>query len=340
MIKTNLRNNYDKLISIIPDAAIIFDKNGVIFHVNNNFKELFTIEKYKLRRGQKLDTLSKDLFDLKIFLNNVLANTYDNWPQVFHWKTQSFTVNVSRLIVERSINYFVIFHDITALEQLEESRKKFTSNVAHELRTPLTSISAIAELIAFNDNLTSLEIQKEAKTIYSEVDRLSKLVIDLLEISKYDNKQNDISSIRSEFPSIKLSNYLERFFQNKLFEKKIYLSINDENIMLFGNIEDYIQIGINLIDNSLFYAHSEINLTIRNKEETKEIVVSDDGIGMDEEQTKHIFDRFYRTDESRTRNSGGTGLGLSIVAEIVKRNNGKITVKSALDKGTMIKIIL
>ncbi|WP_339147220.1 MULTISPECIES: ATP-binding protein [unclassified Sutcliffiella] len=236
----------------------------------------------------------------------------------------------------------LVFHDISELKKLEQMRKDFVANVSHELKTPITSIKGFSETLldgAMNDKDT---LEYFLSIILKESDRLQSLIEDLLDLSKIEKQGFKLNPEYFE-----ISGILEEIFvilKGKAKEKEIELIMNrpQKDLFLFADASRVKQVFINLINNAIAYtpAGGEVKVDVEEVGEEIVIVVSDTGVGMEQEEIPRIFERFYRVDKARSRNSGGTGLGLAIVKHIVEAHHGTISVKSRLNKGTTFTVKL
>ncbi len=226
------------------------------------------------------------------------------------------------------------------LNHLKKERNEFLASISHELRTPLTYVKGYAD-IARREGVNEEERNKYLHIIYEESEHLSSLVKDLFELAKIDQHSFVIHKEKvsmCEFMK-NLLNKIEPAFQ----KKKIHLSITCPT-GVYANIDRsrFEQVMINLLDNALKYSSSEstVALEVKVNEATNKLTisVSDEGIGIPESEIPFIFNRFYRVEKSRSRESGGTGLGLSIVKEIVEAHGGQVFVDSHYGRGTVIII--
>ncbi|WP_240473268.1 sensor histidine kinase [Oceanobacillus caeni] len=235
----------------------------------------------------------------------------------------------------------LVIHDITELKKLELMRKDFVANVSHELRTPITSIRGFAETL-LEDDLKNKEVAKEFLTIiYNESDRMQLLIEDLLTLSRLE--QENVQLVVNEIDVEGLLKDIIPAYQMKARKKKISIAFSmDEKLNFKADKEKIKQIIINLLDNAIHYTQEQgkVFLTIDSTEEYVHIHVSDTGMGIDKAALPRIFERFYRVDKARSRNTGGTGLGLAIVKHIVDVHDGKIVIDSEINKGTDIHIYL
>ncbi len=330
-ISDNLHESLFEVIKILSEPAIIVDDNLQVITANIDFKDSFDIPKYVVRKGAKLDRVLQKNDNIKKYIENVFLKK-KNDSDIIIYQKRYYNIKVSKIKMESSIAYLFLFHDVTEQELLEIRTKKFTSNVAHELKTPLAGISSIAEIIAFNDKMGEQEIRKEARYIYDEVQRLSKLVNDLLQISKFDKNpwliKKEILDVNAVLDHV-LNSLRVKLDSNNI---EVIRDVHEE--MIYADFDALVQIFINLIDNAIKYAKTKIRIKVSSFGNMIRVKVEDDGIGMTQIQASKVFVRFYRTDESRDKNSGGTGLGLSIVKDLVSLHDAKIIVRSKVDIGT------
>lgn len=226
------------------------------------------------------------------------------------------------------------------LEQLKKERNDFLASISHELRTPLTYIKGYAE-IAQRRNLEKDEQFKYLGIISEEASKLSTLVQELFELAKMDE-----NSFVIQKKQVNLNSFLKGIFEKispAFIEDKKILTLNcQEDIQANIDPVRFEQVIINLLDNARKYSDQNSTTLIEVKQEKRKIhiFIKDQGKGIPGKDLPRVFERFYRVDKSRTRALGGSGLGLSIVKEIVNAHNGTISIKSALDKGTTVEIIL
>ena len=215
-------------------------------------------------------------------------------------------------------------------------RQEFTSNVSHELKTPLHVISGYAELIK-EGIVKDSDVKEFGEKIYSEASRMSKLVEDIMKISKLESDKT------IEKTQLKLKNIVVSIVDSLMIEAdkknvKFKLSLNDCSIS--GNYDSIYSLIFNLADNAIKYNKINGKVTIKLQEVSNNVILSvkDTGIGIPKEDLDRIFERFYRVDKSRSKDSGGTGLGLAIVKHSLIVNNATIKVESELKKGSTFTV--
>jgi len=234
----------------------------------------------------------------------------------------------------------IINQMLDRLENSFENQTKFVSDASHELRTPLAIIKGYAEIIKkrrFSDE----EIFEESiDSIINETENMKNLVQKLLFLAK-----GEITKINTNFQIIEMKEFVQQIHTDTEVSSKshkFYLEKNQE-YKVEADVTLLQQAIRALIENAIKYSEENTNIYIESiiKDGKKGIVsIRDEGVGISEEDTKRIFDRFYRVDDSRTKATGGTGLGLAIVKRIVEIHKGEIEILSELGKGTKISIIL
>lgn len=217
------------------------------------------------------------------------------------------------------------------------SRQDFTANVSHELKTPLTAISGYAELIE-NDMVDAEKQKKFAGDIKKNADRLVDLINDIIRLSELDSKEVSMDFMQQNL--YEAAKDRVELLKTAAAGKEVSLSLEGEDAFLLSNRGLLVELLDNLIQNAVRYNYAGGKVLVKTGNENGHafLCVSDTGIGIPESEQERIFERFYRVDKSRSRETGGTGLGLSIVKHIVELHDGKIELKSEVGKGTDIKI--
>ncbi len=220
----------------------------------------------------------------------------------------------------------------------ENLRREFSANVSHELKTPLTSISGFAEII--QDGLVKEEdIKKFAGRIYNEAQRLITLVEDIIKLSKLD--EGNVELEKEEVDLYKLTREILTRLSPQAAKRKVHVEVTGEPVEYVGIRQILDEMIYNICENAIKYNKEGGKLTVwvGNTLQGKKICVTDTGIGIPENETDRIFERFYRVDKSHSKETGGTGLGLSIVKHGAMLHGAKIHVDSKLGEGTKIELI-
>lgn len=330
------------LIENMGSALIMIDREATVSIVNRQFLEGFelTIDDVK---GRNFLTLGLPN-ELEKFIDHVFLTELPYRKQIevevqqeIHYKQ----VYGAPVVGEhgRWLGVVIVMHDISEIIRLEQIRKDFVANVSHELRTPITSIKGFSETLldgAFKDEkmlISFLDI------IYQESNRLQMLIQDLLELSKIEQHGFSVSIVPTSLQEVLIR--AVELTSPRLDEKNMQFDVDIvRDVMVMGDFNRLIQIFTNLVANAITYSPENTTITLRIKEndEFGIIEVEDQGMGIEKNEIARIFERFYRVDKARNRNSGGTGLGLAIVKHLIEAHHGKINVESTVGKGTCMKV--
>ncbi len=235
-----------------------------------------------------------------------------------------------------------VFYDLTKIKELERTRAEFVANVSHELKTPLTSIIGFVETLkegAIEDPENRL---KFLGIIDEHSQKLQALIEDLLSLSKLESGTGKLKIERVDLHKIfsKITDLLKRNLEQKCV--KLEIDLEATPFIIHADPLLIEQALTNLLENAIKYNKPEGKISVQVLRSTRgtTIRVEDSGIGIPVKDLPRIFERFYRVEKSRSRESGGTGLGLSIVKHIVEKHSGEIEVASSEDRGTTFTITL
>ncbi|WP_298830542.1 two-component system histidine kinase PnpS [uncultured Planococcus sp.] len=331
------------LIENMGSALIMIDKQGAVSLVNKPF-----LDEFGLSTENTLGKFYKEIHvpsELEDFIENVfMMETHSRAQIEFLSGLKLKNLNVYGAPVigehERWLGIVIVFHDITELKRLEQIRKDFVANVSHELRTPVTSIKGFSETLldgAYQDTETLLSF---LEIVHSESNRLEMLINDLLDLSNVEQSGFEVNAQPTDMKAA--INRAVEMIQPKLDEKSIRLNLEVKPVTVLGDANRLIQVVMNLLINAVTYSsnHTEITIRLFIKDEQAVIQVEDQGIGIESSEIGRLFERFYRVDRARSRNSGGTGLGLSIVKHLIEAHHGKVEVDSQVGVGTTFTIYL
>lgn len=229
-------------------------------------------------------------------------------------------------------NFNKMVHELSSIETL---RNDFVSNVSHEIKTPIASIQGFAKLIQ-DKNLNDDERSEFTDIIISELSRLSKLTSNILKLSKLENQE--VITGKAEFALDEQIRCAILIMEPEWSEKEIDLDIDLDKVSIIGNEDLLQQVWLNIIGNAIKFTEKggTIGIKLMDLQDKIVIKVSDNGVGMNEETQRHIFDKFYQGDKSHL--SKGNGLGLSLVKRIIELCDGEIKVRSKLYYGTTFTI--
>lgn len=222
------------------------------------------------------------------------------------------------------------------LEQVESSRQEFVSNVSHELKTPLSSIKVLSDSILLQEEMPTEVYREFLQDINSEIDRMTNIVNDLLALVKLDNREAEINlNINETNLNKMLKDILKRLYP-LAEQKNIELLYEDNKNVNIEADEMKLSLAIsNLVENGIKYTPEKgtVKVIIDSDHQNAFITVQDTGIGINEEEQSKVFNRFYRVDKTRDRETGGTGLGLAITHSTVMLHNGSIKLVSKENEG-------
>lgn len=330
----------DEIFLNITDGILAFNVDGFVIHANPEAQNIFGIYDFD---GVEFDEFFKNASS-KITIGDLLYISWE-YPVERTMTTADgkfLKINFASFNNNDSIDgVVVVIHDITKQQALELSRREFVANVSHELRTPLTTIKSYAE------TLHDMQLDRDTEerflsVIESEADRMTRIVKDLLTLSQLDSDAHTSGGNES----INVSHLLEVLVRD--------ISINAENknqTLTYKAISDtpeitgsryrLEQVIINIISNAIKYTPEGGAIEVYSGALYNDVYIKviDNGIGIPEENMPHIFERFYRVDKARSRETGGTGLGLSIAKQIIESSfGGNIKITSEYNKGTEVII--
>jgi two-component system, OmpR family, phosphate regulon sensor histidine kinase PhoR len=233
----------------------------------------------------------------------------------------------------------VLIEDVTELRRLETIRRDFVANVSHELRTPLASIRAMAETLQDGAIEDVTVAERFVRIIVGEVERLTRILEDLLILSRAESHLPE----RVPFALDALIYSVVERLQTQADKTHLALTVSTPSPLTVVANRDLIeQVLVNLVDNAIKYTSEGGRVEVRATQQERRVTVSiiDTGIGIMSQDLPRIFERFYRVDKARSRQSGGTGLGLSIVKHIIETHGGQVTVESEYGRGSTFSFFL
>ena len=333
----NERNKLDTLFLHMTDGVVAFDHDSLLIHCNPAATNMLH---RSVPEGTTYDTLFGQVYPFQETLALQRPNYAEAEMEVGDRTLELFLAPFSD---QASGGVLVVLHDVTEQHRNEERRKEFVANVSHELRTPLTNVRSYAETIrdAGDDIPRDME-NNFLDIIITETDRMTHIVQDLLTLSRLDSGRADMVFTRFPFgdaiESVVRSNQLNARQRGH----ELTYAPEDTLPLIVGDRSRLEQVMMNILGNAIKYTPDggHIRVTAGAGTDTVWMEVCDDGIGIPEKDRDRIFDRFYRVDKARSRESGGTGLGLSIAREIVQRHHGTIALAPHEGPGTTIRLTL
>ncbi|WJE14615.1 ATP-binding protein [Halobacillus sp. ACCC02827] len=331
-------NQLEAVINHMGNGLVLIDEKGYILLQNRAFLETFGGEKQ-----QYVGYLYHDAIPYTA-IHETVQRVYMFEETVR--ETFVLPVNISRKHLEvtgapilsedqKWKGVVLVFHDITDLKQLEQTRKDFVANVSHELKTPITSIRGFSETLLDGAMKDEQMLEQFLRIILKESGRLQSLIQDLLDLSKLEREDFHLNIEQVDVG--RLFQDLGPIVEQHAGRKGNVLSMDwKDGVLIEGDSSRLKQVFMNLITNAVNYTPEggRVALSVEEQEESVTVIISDTGVGIPESEISRIFERFYRVDKARSRNSGGTGLGLAIVKHIIEAHRGNIRVESAVDEGT------
>jgi two-component system, OmpR family, phosphate regulon sensor histidine kinase PhoR len=253
-------------------------------------------------------------------------------------------VNASALVDRQGQpqGVILVFHDLTRIKQLENTRKEFVANVSHELRTPLSMIKGYVETLLAGAKDDPGVATRFLQTIRKHTDRLTFLIEDLLSISQLEAGRTALNLERFHLRPLIEEVFMD--LQTRAAEKQLQLENEvPPDCEIRADADRVQQVFFNLVDNAIKYGPSNGHVRIkvdRADAGRVRIAVEDDGVGIPPEARERIFERFYRVDRARSREEGGTGLGLAIVKHIIQSHGGEVWVESEPGRGATFYLTL
>ena len=324
------------LFNSMMEGVLVLDRDGRIQLVNQSLEKLFglpadvrgrtILEAFRLA---ELDEIVRSLRTQSRVSDRTmeLAGVEDRWVEV----------NAAAVVNRDGIQSgsILVFHDLTRIKQLENTRQEFVANVSHELRTPLSLIKGYVETLLEGSPRDAGTVTRFLQTIEKHTDRLTFLIEDLLTISRLESGQVSLNLHQVDLRE-EVTRVIEDL-QSRAAERKV--TLHNEvapGLTARADSDRLQQVLFNLVENAIKYGRAEGNIVIGGKaldDGKAQLWVQDDGPGIPSEARERIFERFFRLDRARSRETGGTGLGLSIVKHIVQAHGGEVWVKSELGEG-------
>jgi signal transduction histidine kinase len=233
----------------------------------------------------------------------------------------------------------LVVHDITESRRLVATRRDFVANASHELKTPLASIRAAAETLRTGGLEDPPAARRFAEQIERESIRLSRIVADLLDLSRLEAASGASEDVHLDEI---VTDEIERLEAGAV-ERGVDIRVETEPTpVVTGSSRDLALLARNLIDNAIRYTQPGGSVDVEVRAESADVIlrVSDTGVGIPQRDLPRIFERFYRVDQARSRDTGGTGLGLAIVKHVAENHGGEVTVSSELGRGSTFEVRL
>lgn len=338
---SNLQQEKSKMettFKYMADGVLTVDINGNIVHANPVAKSLLSLTNDE----EKYDDVVKKIKE-SMLLTNLKSKGYHG-TEILEQDGETYNVDYAPFMNNQNEigGVIIVFKNITEQYKIDKLQREFVANVSHELKTPITTIKSYTETL-LDGAMEEKQIAEDfLNVINSESDRMSRLVSDLLRLSRMDYEQT-----KWKKEKLNLSESINQTAKKLIIQarnKNVTMHVsqipNDMNI--YFDRDGFEQILLNIAGNAVKYTPENGNVWINAYRNNNSINISikDDGIGIPKEDQARVFERFYRVDKARSRELGGTGLGLSIAKQIAEAHNCKLTINSKLNKGTEITITI
>ena len=331
----NERNKLDTLFLHMTDGVVAFDRDGQVIHSNPAAEGM-------LGRPIGPDTTYKELFGDQYSLEEAMAAP-DHLEGEVRVGDQVLDLLLAPFDRERQGGVLVVLHDVTEERKNQEMQREFVANVSHELRTPLTNIRSYAETLS--DSAGDIPPAMEKKflgVILNESDRMTHIVQDLLTLSRFDSWRDELKLSWFSFEVAVQDLYNAVYMEAQRHSHTMKLCVEPGLPQVRADRERIMQVMMNIVSNSIKYTPDGGQIQISAGQNGRRVwmQVDDNGIGIPAADRPRIFERFYRVDKARSRQSGGTGLGLSIAKEIVDRHEGALELVDRNGPGLSVRMEL
>ena len=336
------RRKLETVLKYMADGVMAFDISGGIMLTNPAAQEI--LDQNKLE-ATKFDVLFEQL-GLDTCIAEFAYLDYDHSiERELSVGSRHYIVHFAQIKLEgdRAGGVVVVFQDKTQTQKMDDMRKEFVANVSHELRTPLTTVKGYSETILEGLDESRDQERYFLSVICREVDRMTRIVKDLLTLSNMD--ANSMAQSKRYFSVDEmLRDVVKRFaFDAEVRNQKLIYEAATSIPEIYADRDRIEQVIVNIISNAMKYTPDKTGVvavyagSLYNEVYIK---VRDNGIGIPSKDLPRIFERFYRVDKARSRDKGGTGLGLAIAQEIIRLHGGEISITSQVSKGTEVLIKL
>lgn len=321
------RERLDYVLANVSDGITVIDAGGIVTVMNKVACGVFGGDGFI---GRKYTALTAD----EKFLSEIGETVALRETRSFEYENEGNIYMVIARALENSFTVIVLT-DITQIRNGEKMREEFFANASHELKTPLTAIKGFNDLIALKTS--DEEIKSFTAKSDKEITRLVSLIGDMLDLSKLENSGKIADA--EELDLGKIATEVTESLAPLAANKKISVSVSGNGIVRMER-EHAVELVKNLVENAIRYnnENGKVEVTVLNDGGNVVLRVKDNGIGIEEEHLGRIFERFYRVNKSRSRETGGTGLGLSIVKHVCALYNAEPVVHSRYGEGTIVEV--
>lgn len=341
-----IQENEQQLMGVLTymkSGVLLVDKGGRILLANRAMGDMLGLEPETLKG--KLHVEAGKSADLSRLIDQCLLEGKEIRDEIqFYFPDERILdAHLAPYVGKRNElkGIVAVLHDITDIRRLEKMRSEFVANVSHELKTPITSVKGFAETLLDGAMEDEELLHDFLNIIHKESVRLHRLINDILHLSKIE--QHLVTLIVEEVNVTEVIRNVAETIRKEVKTKGLELELPDNtNVWVEGERDRIQQIILNLVSNAVVYTPEggKISVSVSERENEVDIRVQDNGIGISKKDLPRIFERFYRVDKARARDSGGTGLGLAIVKHLIESHHGSIKVESEEGEGTIFTVTL
>jgi two-component system sensor histidine kinase VicK len=334
------RRKLSSVLSYMTDGVIATDRRGKVILINSPAEKMLRVA-HETANGKPLTEVLgvQDEYEFEDLMDMTEPLTMDRST------VERYVLRANLSVIQRETGFvngvIAVLHDITDQEKVDQERRDFVSNVSHELRTPLTSMHSYLEALsdgAWEDKEIAPHFLEVTQ---NETERMIRLVNDLLKLSRMDGGREHLDKSFVNFTDF-FNHIIDRFEMMKKDSIKFKRYIPRTPVIIEIDEDKVMQVLDNIISNANKYSPDggQISFFLKKTADQIEISISDEGLGIPEEDLDKVFDRFFRVDKARSREMGGTGLGLAIAREVIEAHSGRIWAESNKRKGTTVKFTL
>ncbi|WP_050180244.1 cell wall metabolism sensor histidine kinase WalK [Domibacillus robiginosus] len=331
------RRKLSSVLSYMTDGVIATDRRGRVILINEPASKMLNVSRETVISQPIVSLLNLE----EDYSFDDLLNEQESVILDYSTHDRPYVLRANFSVIQKETGFvnglITVLHDITEQEKIEMERREFVTNVSHELRTPLTTMRSYLEALADGAWQDPDIAPNFLDVTQTETERMIRLVNDLLQLSKFDSQEYNLTKKDTDFIEF-FNKIIDRFemtksrevtFRRKLPRYPIYVTIDQDKLT---------QVIDNIISNALKYSPDGglVSFKVEEHGDTIQVSISDQGMGIPKKSLERIFERFYRVDRARSRKMGGTGLGLAIAKELITAHGGHIWATSVEGKGTTI----
>ena len=332
------RDNLSAILAGMVEGVLVIDENGRVIVENPAVVKILGSSKSLV--GLTLAEAVPHV-ETRALIEACMRDDVTESDEITNDRGMSIAIYVRPLPDSAGGAVVAVLRDQTALRRLMTVRRDFVANVSHELRTPVTAIQGYAETLLRGG--TDAETSRQfLEIVHRQAQRIGGLVEQLLALSELEARGPD-EIAHEPVPIVSIAQHVAESVRGRAEQRTVKVTIDvPKSVVAFADPEGVERAIINLVENAIKYGNvgGEVKISAANRGKTVELIVSDDGNGIDPQHLPRLFERFYRVDPGRSRQHGGAGLGLSIVKHLVESMDGSITVSSELGKGVRFAIVL